>query len=195
MPRVINHDDRRRDIARAALRLLARQGPAGLTIRAVARELGGSLTVVTHYYDSRQALLADLVEQLSQGWHVELGDLQRAGDEPLERLRTMLEWLLPLNEDARLEERARFALLAAHDDPVYVNMLRGFDRYIRDELRAYVAGVVPADRVDSSVDLLRAFTNGVVLDTVIDPQAWPASRQLRLLDELIRLVAAEVPIA
>ena len=58
--------DRRRqetlaDIKAAALRQLADQGPAGISVRAIARELDMTATAVHYYYPSRSALVDALV--------------------------------------------------------------------------------------------------------------------------------------
>lgn len=58
--------DRRRaettaEIKAAALRQLAEAGPAAMSLRAVAREVGTTVQSLYHYFDSRDALLTELV--------------------------------------------------------------------------------------------------------------------------------------
>ena len=43
----------------ATLELLAREGPRGVTHRAVAKEAGTSVRATTYYFDSREQLLAE----------------------------------------------------------------------------------------------------------------------------------------
>lgn len=188
MPRPVDHDERRRQIARAALKLLSSKGPEGLSMRAVARELGGSLTVVTHYYSTRRELLLDLPQQLAQDWSEDLSELEAQAATPRARLRTLLAWLLPLDRDGLQEEMARFSLLVASTDADSSEALAGFDDYVRELLRQHVTGLVPDDAVESSVELFRAFTNGIVVNAVMDPVGWAASRQEALLDLAIGLI-------
>jgi AcrR family transcriptional regulator len=188
VPRPVDHDERRRQIARAALKLLSSKGPEGLSMRAVARELGGSLTVVTHYYSTRRELLLDLPQQLAQDWSEDLSELEAQAATPRARLRTLLAWLLPLDRDGLQEEMARFSLLVASTDADSSEALAGFDDYVRELLRQHVTGLVPDDAVESSVELFRAFTNGIVVNAVMDPVGWPASRQEALLDLAIGLI-------
>lgn len=185
MPRQVDHDERRRSIARAARRVLTREGPSGLTMRALAQELGGSLTLVTHYYPTRTDLLADIPVQLAADWREELAALEATSTDPMARLRTLLEWLMPTTDEGLEDEQVRFALLADRNDAESAAILVHFDRVVRELLRNHVVGLVASDVVDITVDLLRAFTNGVVLDTVMDPDGWPAQRQLDLLDQLL----------
>jgi len=188
VPRPVDHDERRRQIARAALKLLSSKGPEGLSMRAVARELGGSLTVVTHYYSTRRELLLDLPQQLAQDWSEDLSELEAQAATPRARLRTLLAWLLPLDRDGLQEEMARFSLLVASTDADSSEALAGFDDYVRELLRQHVTGLVPDDAVESSVELFRAFTNGIVVNAVMDPVGWAASRQEALLDLAIGLI-------
>jgi AcrR family transcriptional regulator len=49
------------EIKQAAMRELASSGPEGLSLRAVAREVGVSVQALYHYFESRDALLTALV--------------------------------------------------------------------------------------------------------------------------------------
>jgi hypothetical protein len=93
--------------------------------------------------------------------------------------------MLPSTAESRVEERARFALLTAQDDPDCVRLLREFDTEMRAVLRAHLVELVPASRLDSATSYIRAMTNGVVLDDYLDPDAWPLEKQRRLCDDLI----------
>src|SRR5262249_39838373 len=95
LPRSVDHDERRRDIARAAIRLLARNGPRGLTLRALADELGGSITLVTHFFPNRRALLDAVTSQVIEDSATDLASAERAQLAPAERLRAFLRGLLP----------------------------------------------------------------------------------------------------
>jgi AcrR family transcriptional regulator len=188
MPRVVDHDERRQQIARAAIELIARDGTPGLTMRALARELGGSLTLVTHYYASRSDLMRDLAAQLTAAWRDELAELEIGVSDPVERLRVLLDWLLPLTDEGRQEEWSRFAMLMERSDPECRAVLIDFDRGMRDILRQHLRGIVPKDRLTSAVNLLRAVTNGVVLDAMVAPESWTATRQRAVVEHALRLV-------
>jgi AcrR family transcriptional regulator len=191
MPRVVDHDARRRDIARVALTLLARDGTAGLSLRGIATEMGGSLTLVTHYYANRQELMTDLAHQICDGWQADLDRMDQKHREPRDRLRTFMVWLLPLTERGQEEERARFALLAAENDPDSRAVLLEFDNVVRQMLRERLSGLIPKRRLPATADLLHAFASGVILDAQLNPTAWPAKRQLTLLDDLLTALLPE----
>ncbi len=61
MPR---NDSRRRELADAGLRVLAREGARGLTHRAVDAEAGTPAGTASNYFRTRKALLAALVDRI-----------------------------------------------------------------------------------------------------------------------------------
>lgn len=191
MPKIVDPDTRRREIARAAVRVMSRDGAEKLSLRTIAAELGGSLTMVTHYYPNRRLLMLDLAHQICAAWEEEVAQLAAAQDDAFERLRGFLAWLLPVKEGDQEVERARFTMLLARQDEEAQQALLDFDDSMREMLRQHLEPLVPAAEVGPTADILRAFTNGVVLDAQLNPEQWPAERQLSLLD---RALAAIVPV-
>lgn len=57
MPRIVNHEDRRREICNALLEIIADSGIAAATIREVADRSGWSTGVINHFFRNRQDLL------------------------------------------------------------------------------------------------------------------------------------------
>lgn len=167
------------------MELIADEGTQGVSLRSIAARLGGSKSLVTHYYSSRGALLLDLVTQLSTGWNLELDELLDGVESPHEAVTRLLTWLLPLNEEAQQEERARFQILATRDEPACLDVLFTFDRQIRTVLGGYLAQLTPAEEVDTNVDMLRATTDGISLAYYTTPSAWSAERQLATLSGVI----------
>ncbi|MFW6066985.1 MAG: TetR/AcrR family transcriptional regulator [Myxococcota bacterium] len=187
MPKQVDHDARRAEIGVAALRILAEQGPGALTIRSLADALGGSTTLITHYFPSRQKLVEGLAAYLLEHWQREAAELRRQGGGTAD-LRALLVWMLPLSEWARLCERARLSLQAAsgEDRKLGRGLLRTIDRWMRAELNTALTPHVPDEAVrERLVDVLRAAVAGVVLTSAEHPDEWPAERQLAVVDELL----------
>jgi AcrR family transcriptional regulator len=57
MPKIVDHDERRRDIAQAACRAVARAGVERLTMSAIAAESGFTTGMVTHYFKRKEDIL------------------------------------------------------------------------------------------------------------------------------------------
>jgi AcrR family transcriptional regulator len=193
MPRNVDRDERRREVARAAIQLLAKRGPRGLTLRALADELGGSITLVTHFYPNRRALLDAVTEQVIEDSATELAALDNEHLAPDERLRQFLTWLLPTTPDALALERGRVMLAAEPDTHFNVqNFYDTWESKTRALIERYLTGLVPAEEKDFYVDLLRVVGNGVVLSAVEHPKTWTEDKQRAFIDGVIRLLRPRV---
>jgi AcrR family transcriptional regulator len=185
MPRYVDHENRRSQIIQATLEVLAKQGPSGLNFRAVASRMGGSTTVVTHYFHTRQQLLDALVEDLAH-WPDDVAKLEADADDPRERLRLFLQWLLPCDQQGLEEETARVNLIGERDTRVRTeHLFAAWDQKVRSMLASHLQELFPAERVPAIVDVLRSTTNGITLSTVEHPDQWPPERQFAVLDEVM----------
>ncbi len=66
MPKVVDHELRRRELALAALRVIGRDGLEAATTRAVAHESGWSTGVLKHYFDGKNELLREALRELER---------------------------------------------------------------------------------------------------------------------------------
>ncbi|SDD30780.1 TetR/AcrR family transcriptional regulator [Auraticoccus monumenti] len=111
MPRIVDHEQRRRDIARAVWRLLERDGLRGASVRAVVAESGLSSGAIRHYFSTQDDLLRfagriirdEVPDRL-------LGVLKEPGPDPQERACRLLEELVPLDDRRRTELLVAVAL-------------------------------------------------------------------------------------
>ncbi|WP_315770782.1 TetR/AcrR family transcriptional regulator [Rhodococcoides kroppenstedtii] len=189
MPRYVDHELRRGAILKAALSILASDGVDGLTFRNLASKVGGSsTTVITHYYSTQRELIDDLNERLTAQWVEEIASIKISADNPRERLRQLLMWLVPGSDDVTAE-RARIHILAqTSSDSVFRASFRRWDKMMRQHLGEELQALVPSERVDDLLDLLRVFTGGVVLSVLEHPSDWPEERQQSVVDSLVQLV-------
>ena len=58
MPKIVDHDERRRSLIEATWRVIAREGIASATTRGIAREAGCSSAVLAHYFADKAELMA-----------------------------------------------------------------------------------------------------------------------------------------
>src|SRR5919198_335055 len=100
MPRQVDKAERRRDILNAATAVIAESGMRGLSIRAIADRLGGSTTVVTHYYPTQRDLLDDLAGSIVDTWDEEIAAREQNTEDRRERLMILLEWLVATDEQS-----------------------------------------------------------------------------------------------
>lgn len=185
MPRYVDHEDRRAQIVEATLEILADRGPRGLTFRAVAAKLGGSSTLITHYFATRQELLDAIVGTMAD-WPSELDELEMDSDDEVERLRRFLIWMIPSSERGLMQERGRINLLGEPDAKLRTrHIFETWDAQARDLFRRHLRNLVPKDELELKVDVLRTVTNGLTLSTVEHPDNWPLARQTAVIDEVL----------
>lgn len=177
MPIDVDEVQRRKAIAQATLAVAAREGARAVTIRAVAKELGGSTAMVTNYVPTRTELITNAVRAAESQWRADLdaqlGDLTGA-----DRLRATVEWHLSTEpEDLLLRALWVEMLSSAHSDPNGVD--RREPRESRQEFRdASVAAGVPDAGL--AADLLSLLTRGYYVSTMEEPAYWTPERAGRV---------------
>ncbi|WP_328915884.1 MULTISPECIES: TetR/AcrR family transcriptional regulator [unclassified Streptomyces] len=182
-----DHDARRRDVSEAVWRVLVARGFGGLTLRAVAAEMGASTGLLTHYFPSKRALLRSALDVLAQ--RSDERPRRTAPAEGLPALRAALLDILPLTEESAAANRIWVASWdVALADPELAAEHNARYRRSREKLAAHVAaaqalGELPADR---SADELGAaalsFALGLVVQALFAPDEFPAERQVAVLD-------------
>jgi AcrR family transcriptional regulator len=192
MPKIVQHDERRAEIARAAWRTIARHGVDAATVRAIAREAGCSAGVLQHYFPDKDALLLHALRLATERTGGRMaGRARRARG--MAALRAVLREALPLDADSRLEWRIWLAFwgraasdptLAAEQRRRYVAW-RGLVRTLL--LAAQRAGELPAG-IDPAreADVLVAVVDGIGVSATLEPGRLPPARQLTMLDAYLR---------
>lgn len=104
MPKQVDHDERRREIAGAVVRLAGKRGLAAVTFREVAAEAGVSVALVQHYFGSKQNLLLRTVDivsiQVAERFTARIAALGPDA-RSIDRLRTLAVSFLPADETSR----------------------------------------------------------------------------------------------
>jgi AcrR family transcriptional regulator len=189
LPKYVDHDQRRHDIIAATTSVLAREGLKGLSLNAVAKELGGTVTLVTHYYGSKNELINDLATRMIEDYELDLEEIEAGIDDPYVRLHTFLEWALPMTDEGLVEERSRIRMIADCDEiPEIRQMFKAFDSRMRGFIRDHLKPLVAEELLDSSVEMLRVVTTGICLATVENQTEWPTERQTLVLNHALNLM-------
>ncbi|MBT2477422.1 TetR/AcrR family transcriptional regulator [Streptomyces sp. ISL-94] len=182
MPIDVDEVQRRKAIAQATLAVAARDGTHAITIRAVAKELGGSTAMVTNYVPTRTDLITNAVRAAESRWRDDLearvGDLTGA-----DLLRATVEWHLSTEpEDLLLRALWVEMLSSAHTDPNGVD--RREPRASRQEFLdlSTAAGVPDADL---AADVLSLLTRGYYVSTMEEPTYWTAERAGRVAKAVV----------
>jgi AcrR family transcriptional regulator len=185
MPRELDLERRRAEIADASIRLLARHGSKGLTVKALANELGGSTTLITHIYPRKADLYEGILESFERSLDADIAAHDASAD-ALENLRAFLDWCMPTTPAEIEEERLRLALLDhAGTDRRMRSFLDRLDGRMRNLFRRHLEPLVEPGRLDTLVLVFRAATNGGTLAVFEHPVTWSHERRSAVIDHLI----------
>ncbi len=100
MPKIVDHEQRRRQLADAVLRVIARRGGvAGVTNREVAVESGWSTGILAHYFKSQHDMLLAALRRAAELQGNAFRELSRSEGTALDKLERLLESVLPLDPE------------------------------------------------------------------------------------------------
>ncbi|GAT72450.1 hypothetical protein MHM582_0923 [Microbacterium sp. HM58-2] len=110
MPKIIDHDQRRRDIVEVAKSIILKGGFEAATMRSIAAEAGFANGALKHYFPGKESIVAatfeTILQQMSEG-------VQAAGEEPATAdaaLRRFLEATIPRDPEQIAAGRVLLAL-------------------------------------------------------------------------------------
>jgi AcrR family transcriptional regulator len=190
MPAKGDHDSRRADVAAAVWRVLAAHGFDGLTLRAIATEMGASTGLLTHYFTNKRDLVR-YAHEVAEA-RTSTRPLREPEAPGLAALRIALVNVLPLTPDTTAMSRVwvSFWDAALGDKPLSEAQRARYERW-RTHLRTHVEAaqkrgeLPPSPPADDVAFEAAAFAHGLVVQALFDPERLPPDRQLALLDNFI----------
>lgn len=100
MPRIVDHDQRREELARHVWQLTRQRGLEGVTLRSLSEVSGWSSGAIRHYLPHRESILSFAATQLRGQTESRLRSVDLNGA-PRENLERFLLALLPTDEESR----------------------------------------------------------------------------------------------
>ncbi|WP_246083497.1 TetR/AcrR family transcriptional regulator [Nonomuraea diastatica] len=183
MPKIVDHDERRREVMSAAGRVIVRDGIDAATTRAIAKEAGYSNGVLAHYFGDKDEILLSALRQSHQRIRARL-TTKVEGATGLAALRELLLDNLPLDaergQETRLEvsfwSRSLTSERLAEVQRAEAGELRAAVRDLLGQARA--AGELPPedhaedhadDDLDDLTEHLLALVDGLSLHLLLYP--------------------------
>jgi AcrR family transcriptional regulator len=188
VPKLVDHEERRRELGDAVWRVIRNRGVDRASIRTVAREAGWSPGALRHYFSTQSELLTFAMQMVVERIETRVGALEPPAD-PRRAVEQRLHELLPLDEERRAENEVWLAFAGrALVDP----RLRARHVEVDEELRRACLGALQelgnGGRLRSGLDLeleaerLHGLLDGLALHTAMRPE--------RMSPRLIRSVLA-----
>jgi TetR/AcrR family transcriptional regulator, transcriptional repressor of bet genes len=189
MPRVVDHSARREQIAEAAWRVIEREGVDGASLREIAGEAGFTTGVITHYFADKHELMS-----FAFGLMVERSTARMTEAIEKEGVAGALAQILPLDEERQRETTVWLTLIGASlKDPDLASELRQRYRQAREAMIPVFGpklGRAKGDPDDVADELL-AVVDGITVDALTDPERYPPTRQLALLERALDRIGVQ----
>lgn len=185
MPKIVDHEQRRDEIALVACRVVAEHGFDQATIVRIAREAGYTTGMVAHYYDTKQEIVIAALRLILR--RIEERLTRPTGDGQPDLL-TILTEALPVDEERYTEcafWTAFWGQVSADKKLKRINAwvhreyMRLFERCLTQGWPSYAQwSVTVRDQVLRSVV---TFINGLTASAVASQSDWPAAKQIEQL--------------
>ncbi|WP_069162709.1 TetR/AcrR family transcriptional regulator [Nocardia altamirensis] len=183
-----DHEARRRDVSEAVWKVLTTRGFGGLTLRAIAAELGATTGLLTHYFPSKRDLVAYALALLTERT---IARPRRETGPGMAAVRNVLLHRLPLTDEARDINRIWVSSWdTALADPAISADYETKYAQTRENMRELIVaaqelGEFP-DRDPARVAAgAIAFTTGLIVQALFSPTAFPPHRLVELLDDYL----------
>lgn len=181
MPKLIDHAERRTAIAEAAWRVVLRDGVAGVSVRAVAAEVGLATASLRHTFPTQNSLLTCCFELVLDRATERIRSAAVAGSLREQTEHALLQ-TLPLDDErlAEMQVWIAFSAAAMVSETLAPIHARGDDA-LRDLCRSIVAALAPTRDLEVESARLHALLDGLAVHLVSKRTAGSASLARRAL--------------
>lgn len=194
MPKIVDHEQRREEIALVACRVVAACGFDQATIVRIAREAGYTTGMVAHYFDTKQDIIVAALRLILRRIEQRLTPGRVPGRPDLLALLTEA---LPVDETRYIE--CAFYIAFWGQMPADRRLKRVNAWLHREYLRLFERCLAhgwagwrhwPATTRDQVLRSVITFLNGLTASTVASRNDWPAARQIEQLRLQLELLHA-----
>jgi len=193
MPKVVDHQQRRDEIALVACRVVAEYGFEQATMVRIAREAGYTTGMVAHYFDTKQDIIIAALHLSLKRTEARLTRPQSTRSELLQ----VLAESLPIDTPRFIEGAFWTAFWGQVSADKALKRINAWlhREYMRLYERCVAEGWPEWERwsADTREQLLRSivvFINGLTASVVVNRSDWPAERQIAQLQLQLELLRA-----
>ncbi|OCA80885.1 TetR/AcrR family transcriptional regulator [Pseudobacillus wudalianchiensis] len=195
MPKLVDHDKRKKHIAEATWRVILEQGMEGATVRNIAKEAGISLGALRYYFSTQDDLLVYAMELVKEQAEARINQIVVEDLPPKETIVKILMELVPATEETMAEMEVWFAFIAysrhkeAGFDARQDGILHGISHMIHYLYKTKL--LKEGLDVDLETEKLYALVDGLALHAMLDPNRINRQRLLGVLTSHIDSICKE----
>ncbi|TDD03338.1 TetR family transcriptional regulator [Saccharopolyspora terrae] len=180
MPKIVDHESRRIEVAEAVWTVVQRDGINAASVRAVAAECGWTYGMIAHYFKNRDDLLL-FAYRLALTRELERAPTAKEQPDPVERLVGLLVRALPIDKDASLDLRIWLGFMGrVADDPSLAKAVLGEHSHYHSAVLDHVHECFEAARVSTPLPAetltrqITVYVDGLGIAATLDPDTYSA---------------------
>lgn len=180
MPKIVNHELRKKQIAEASWRVILEFGMEGATVRNIAKEAGLSLGALRHYFTTQDELLEFAMNLVIEKVIDRIKKIADKELPPKEKILQILLEIVPTDSESMAEMEVWFAFVSyarhkkdvfnAQHDGIY-HGLRNLIHYLDKEnlLRKNL-------NIELEIERLYSLVDGTAMHALLDPKRLEKER-------------------
>jgi AcrR family transcriptional regulator len=191
MPKVVDHEARRREIIEVVWRMIATDGIESVTTRRIAAASGYANGALLYYFKNKEEVITAAFESAFEATNSRVANAHPARH-GLDGLQALCVEIMPLDERRRLEAKVVLtywhqALGSAEKSALFGERISQWRSEMSQRLEeAQAFGDVAGDvKISTAVDELMSMLLGLQTLAVLTPEDAPAERQLAQLNAFI----------
>lgn len=182
MPKIVNHDQYRKELLSKSFDLFADKGYGSITMRQIAESLGVSTGTLYHYFPSKKVLFEQLVEEISQR-DLLLAATVLEGTQVLQEKLEALGTYLVKNEDYYVKWMCVLMDFCQHQDREEIKtsiVLRRIDELFREKIYDFLGIQDPV-----LASLILCLIDGLIIERLWGNEMVSFPEQFGLLSSLL----------
>lgn len=184
MPKIVDHDNRKKAIAEATWQVILEQGMKGATVRNIARKAGLSLGALRYYFSTQEELLIYAMDLVKERVSERVEKIALKNLPPKEMVLQMLLEIVPTNETTRAEmevwlEFVLFFRNKGNRESQNDGILEGIQKLLDSLDRAQFL----KKEIDKDLETERlcALIDGLAIHTILNPERLTKERIISIL--------------
>ena len=192
MPKIVDHNARREEIARATWTIIQKYGVDGVRLRDIADQVGFTTGVFSHYFRDKGGLLRYAFNLSFEHINENIASSNKSINSGLKQFRDALVALVPDNRNPASVAFVSMCFgIRNLNDPLLMADYKKKRKQYSQLLKSYLSDAVAQREIPigqitgDTLDLSFAVLDGVCIAALQNPSSYPRKRAIKIIDTLI----------
>ncbi|WP_366163429.1 TetR/AcrR family transcriptional regulator [Bacillus infantis] len=193
MPKIVDHEQRKKRIARATWQVILDKGMEGASVRNIAAEAGVSLGALRHYFSTQDELLVYAMKLVNENVINRVSEIASKNLPPREKVHKILLETIPTTDEKMAEMEVWFAFIAySRQKEEFRSLKQGIYTGIVQMIDFLKSNGELKDGLDLDLEteMLYSFIDGLALHSMLEPERLKPGRiektLRRYLDRILK---------